>query len=242
MKLSWQVGVGWVWLSVCEGRAFLLGIHRRVYPDFLGRCPETFRSVPYDELSRRSIEELREMKANLEAPEGLGELPCGGFPTDENNVKCVAPGEEVPVSWRVETACNSKCKVTLMCPEKQITKVVWSGTCGAQPGDVEIRAKIPAESSSCESGKCFLQWKMESDKQKTYFGCIDLKIEQHQPADSETKCETPPKDTTSPSCTSTQPAPESSPEADAPQYGAYGGQPVEEDATGQDQEEAPMEY
>lgn len=162
----------------------MLGPHRRMYPDFLSRCPESFRAMSYDDLDRSTVEELRALKASFEAPKDLGELPCGGVPVDKNNVRCATPGDSVPIGWRVEAACASKCKVTMMCPGKQISKEIWTGECGTVPGDVEIHVKIPAETLSCKPGECFLQWKMENDKQKTYFGCVDLKIDLKQPEES----------------------------------------------------------
>lgn len=179
-----QIAAACALLSLCDTRGYMLGPHRRMYPDFLSRCPESFRAMSYDDLDRSTVEELRALKASFEAPKDLGELPCGGVPVDENNVRCATPGDSVPIGWRVEAACASKCKVTMMCPGKQVSKEIWTGECGAAPGDVEIHVKIPAETLSCKSGECFLQWKMENDKQKTYFGCVDLKIDLKQPGES----------------------------------------------------------
>lgn len=189
MKFSQHLGVVLcTWLGVCEAKAFLYGPHRAITPDFISRCPESYRIIPHDELEQKSVEELQAMKANYDAPEGLGELPCGGVPVDEGNVREVAPGDSVPVSWRVVEACSSKCMVTLMCPSKAISKVVWTGECGSKLGAVDIQATVPSDASECKVGECFLQWKMITSAQKTYFGCVDIKIGIKRPVEESTSC------------------------------------------------------
>lgn len=189
MKFSQHLGVVLcTWLGVCGAKAFLYGPHRAITPEFISRCPESYRAIPYDELEQKSVEELREIKANYDAPEGLGELPCGGVPVDEGNVREVAPGDLVPISWRVVEACSSKCMVTLMCPSKAISKVVWTGECGSKLGAVDIQATVPSDASECKVGECFLQWKMITSTQKTYFGCVDIKIGAKRSVEESTSC------------------------------------------------------
>lgn len=217
-------------VSVSDGQGCLLSPHRSFYPDFLSKCPSSYQGIPTDELSRKSLQQLKDMAGGqADAPQGLGELPCGGVPADGAVAQKVRPGGSYPVKWTHDSPTVSECKVTLMCPRKRADTVLWTGSCGSQAGETEIKVKLPRDLQKCEIGECFLQWRMDTSQKATYCGCMDISVDNDTPVDEASAA-----DSGAPSCTteasSPAPTPTPTPDTDTASPPDTGSSPMEQPA------------
>lgn len=166
-----------VFISLVLGLGYLVDPKpRRIPLEIIEKLPPNLRHLSFKELQSLPIGYLKKKFGDSIANDCplTNLLPCNGIPIDATMAQSVKANSPFHLSWQVQRRVEATCRVTLICANRKVNKILMEGPCGHQLGLQNANVMMPLEVSDCQLGECVLQWSMETRSRALYVGCIDI--------------------------------------------------------------------